>query len=310
MISDFERIKALIARAESEVLLCSPFIKEDVLALILQSAPENVPVRIITRWRPNEIAVGVSDLEVFNIANARPRTNIYLLDSIHAKLYLADDKCLIGSANLTAMALGLRMNSNIEILIDLPKSDSNVAVLLDRLLDSKQVTEQIYLSMKDKVAGISHYDLDEGKLEEGNPVDKENPVNSPNLWLPKCSMPSKLYSIYENSNVSDIIDDTRLDGLGDIECLRPPDQLSKPDFMKFIAGALVQFPSIMMIIDRIPSQLTDEDGMSIIREIAPDLDQDSIRKQWEIVRDWIIYFFNDKYEMSPHTFILHLKRAR
>ena len=65
MIIEGERVKALVAGARSRVVLCSPFIKAKVFAIILDAVPTGVPVRIVTRWRPDEIAAGLSDLEVF-----------------------------------------------------------------------------------------------------------------------------------------------------------------------------------------------------------------------------------------------------
>lgn len=95
MISDGERLKSLLEHAEERVLLCAPFIKAKVLQAILSVVSASVPVRIVTRWRASEIAAGVSDLEVFEVSNMRPNTELALLDDVHAKLYLADDKCLV-----------------------------------------------------------------------------------------------------------------------------------------------------------------------------------------------------------------------
>ena len=117
MISDGERLKVLLARANRQVLLCSPFIKAKVLDAVLSVVADAVPVRIVTRWRTSEIALGVSDLEVFEIANSRTNTELSLLNDLHAKIYVADDDCLVGSANLTASALGWSDPSNVELLV-------------------------------------------------------------------------------------------------------------------------------------------------------------------------------------------------
>ena len=106
MISDGERLKSFLGKAKIRVMLCAPFIKEKVLQTILEVVPEPVPVQIVTRWRAKEVAAGISDLEVFHIAKERSNTTLALLDDLHAKLYLADEQCLVGSANLTGRGLG------------------------------------------------------------------------------------------------------------------------------------------------------------------------------------------------------------
>ena len=133
MIVEGERIKALIESAKSEVLLCAPFIKERVFTTLLNVIPASVSVRVVTRWKAAEVATGLSDLAVFDVANERPRTEVCLLNALHAKLYMADDKCLVGSANLTAAALGWRPRSNLEVLVSAKRSDPDVSVLLQKL---------------------------------------------------------------------------------------------------------------------------------------------------------------------------------
>ena len=93
----------------------------------------SVFVRIVTRWRAREVAAGVSDLAVFEITNDRRNTALDLLDDLHAKLYLADNKGLIGSANLTAPALGWATRNNVEILMAVRRGDPDVERLLKTL---------------------------------------------------------------------------------------------------------------------------------------------------------------------------------
>ncbi len=52
-----------------------------------------------------------------------------LCDRVHAKLFRFDDVALVGSANLTAAALGWSANPNLELLIEVPARAPEVAVL-------------------------------------------------------------------------------------------------------------------------------------------------------------------------------------
>ena len=118
---------------------------------------------VVTRWRPAEIAAGLSDLEVFDIANERPRTEVRLSHSLHAKLYVADDRCLVGSANLTAAALGWRQDSNLEILIPAERNHPDIGFLLARLKAATLATFQIRTEVERLAAALESPALDEAK---------------------------------------------------------------------------------------------------------------------------------------------------
>jgi hypothetical protein len=68
----------LCRAARRDLLLVAPFIKVGALRRILDVVPQTIPVTCVTRWRPEEIAAGVSDLEVWPLLNDRPRSSMWL----------------------------------------------------------------------------------------------------------------------------------------------------------------------------------------------------------------------------------------
>ncbi len=167
------RIENLLGKAKSEVYLCSPFIKEKVLRRLFKKIPKSVPVVVVTRWRPDEVALGVSDLEVFDLAKKRPKTELRLLDELHAKLYIADDSCLVGSANLTDTALGWRTRANLEILIPARHTDKPVKALLTRLEQAQIATperredvEKRTADLKDSVRKLREFQAEQERLQQ------------------------------------------------------------------------------------------------------------------------------------------------
>ena len=216
MIADGERLKALLDHAEHRVLLCAPFIKADVLQTVLSVVSAPVSVRIFTRWRPYEVALGVSDLEVLDVVDKMPNAELRLLDDLHAKLYCADDQCLVGSANLTASALGWSERSNIELLIPAGSNDPDVALLLNRLEVSERATSKIRV----EIAAIVN-SLDVARLEDGQNMTDESDVRR-FAWLPRCAAPDKLYEIYQNVNSTVVVEGTKEEGLADLRDLHVP----------------------------------------------------------------------------------------
>lgn len=302
MIIDGERIRELVTGAKREVILCAPFIKAKVIGIILAAVPQAVPVRIVTRWRPAEVAAGLSDLEVFDIAKERPHTEVSLLHSLHAKLYLADNDCLVGSANLTAMALGWCENPNLEILLASQRSDPDVARLLERLETATPATFQIRSEIEKKAADIHAPVLDEAQEVLPDSVER---LSVP--WLPRCAAPERLFTVYQNRQTTVVVEGTRADAIADLDDLLPPQGLGREAFTAHISRSLYQFPSFRRILDNIPARLTDAQGAAIIAKLRPNQPQADLQKQWHIVREWIGEFFKDRFEVAPESYVVRLK---
>ena len=301
MIADGERLKSLLKKARSRVFLCAPFIKADVLKTILPIVPTNIPVQIYTRWRATEVAAGVSDLEVLEIANERPHTELRLLNNLHAKLYLVDDQCLVGSANLTASALGWSEHSNVELLIPAKPTDPDIDYFLRRL----EAAEIATVETRSQIEALANT-LKMTRLEEGEDMPDDNSGRQ-FAWLPRCAAPDKLYEIYANPKTTTVVTGTREDGLADITDLQIQPGLSEKDFKIRVRDTLLQIPTLAGIIDTVPQGLSDTDGIERIKEARPDLSEQDVRAQWRIVREWIGIFFEDQFEVAPESFVLRLR---
>ena len=116
-----DKLQTLCHKAERELLLVAPFIKFDTFKRLLERVDEQVSITCVTRWRPDEIARGVSDIEIWQVFQARENATLWLRNDLHAKYYRSDENCLIGSANITSSALGWIAHPNYELLIQVPK---------------------------------------------------------------------------------------------------------------------------------------------------------------------------------------------
>ncbi len=303
MVLDGERLKGLLQNAQHEVLLCTPFIKAKVLETVLSVVDASVFVRIFTRWRAAEIAAGVSDLAVFEIANERPRTELKLLDDIHAKLYMADNRGLVGSANLTATALGWTERSNVEILIPVQRTNAEVLYLLKRLESAAQATFTIRSAVAEEAVALTELKLDESldMVEESENKRKQE-------WLPRCAAPQKLYTMYVDTDTTAVVEGTRGDGLADLHDLNIPRGLTKGDFADEVREILCLMPVFKRIIDLVPKGLSDADGVRFVSETRPTLSGSEATLQWRIIRDWIEVFFANQFEVAPDSFVTRLRQ--
>ena len=301
MIADGERLKTLLQQANRRVILCAPFIKATVLRTVLSVLTEEVPVRIVTRWRAAEVAAGISDLEVLQIANERPNTELRLLDDLHAKLYVADDLCLVGSANLTATALGWSKRSNIELLISAKPTDSDIALLLERLEESEPATEEVRSEVQKRAATLNVTLFDEGLEVTGDAAARRL------AWLPRCAAPDKLYEIYQNSATTVVVEGTRDDGLADLRDLQVRNGLELREFNNAVRKTLLLMPAFARIIDEVPQGITDASGIGLVENARPDLAGQDAQVQWRFIRDWIQTFFGDEFEVAPESFVIRLR---
>ena len=90
----------LCRSSERELILVAPFVKRGVVERVLEVTSDKIALTLVTRWRPEEIAAGVSDLEVFELLEQSDTSKLRLHQQIHGKYYRSDDNALIGSANL------------------------------------------------------------------------------------------------------------------------------------------------------------------------------------------------------------------
>ena len=133
------RIRAFFENAGDDVAVIAPFIKVDALWSLLEVIPTDLHLRCVSRWLPRDIAAGVSDPEVLDVLEARGNFSLSLADRLHAVLYIADDRCLAGSANVTLAGFGEGgESSNIEVLVETTIDDPGIVATLEAIAQAER----------------------------------------------------------------------------------------------------------------------------------------------------------------------------
>jgi len=120
IVDPFVAITAAISAAKQRVVVVSAFAKHDACDALFSFIPsDGIPDRrLYLRWQKRDLLIGASDFSVYDAAK-KFGFNVYLQLTLHAKVYVADARMFVGSANLTASGLGLRAaDSNFEIVVD------------------------------------------------------------------------------------------------------------------------------------------------------------------------------------------------
>lgn len=129
-----ESVTSLLSDAKHEVCIVSAFIRGDTLNFLLSNVKEKVSVVVYARWRISDIASGASDISVIDVAE-KHNAKFMVHNDLHAKIYISDDKALVGSANATDGGLGRRSgkNNNLEILVNCDAHCDEIRSVLDEL---------------------------------------------------------------------------------------------------------------------------------------------------------------------------------
>lgn len=120
----------MIASSQSEISLCAPFVKTDIVSKVLQIKNKNVTISLITNSNLGAFASGGSDINAIKSLLSHG-FNVYNYQNLHAKIYIFDnEKAIITSANLTYGGLvcnyeyGILIKDNIDTLHSM-KNDYN-----------------------------------------------------------------------------------------------------------------------------------------------------------------------------------------
>jgi hypothetical protein len=295
-----EELLDLCKLAQTDLVLASPFIKVGALGRILEAVVPEVTITCVTRWRPEEVAAGVTDLEVFDVLSQRAGSRILLRSDLHAKYYRADRRVLVGSANLTAVALGWREPSNFELLVSWDVGESTWSAMEVRMLEGTvPATSSLQALVAEAAATIR-----EVVPPDGLEASDEAYAASPGLatprenWIPRLRHPDLLFAIYQ-AEFGTITEQGRVDGTSDLAILSPAQGLSKAAFEKTIGATLLQLPTISAIDQFVAEAKRFGEVRAFLRERlgAPDHRVDPA-EAWQTIIRWLLHFLPDRYELA------------
>ena len=298
------QLTALCAQGSTEVILCAPFIKVGALERVLGSVPAGVTLKCVTRWRPDEIAWGVSDLEVWPLLRERGESSLWLCSSLHAKYYRVDTSCLIGSANITATALGWAVQSNLELLASMPLDHPSVAGFESRLFaSSTEVDNSIYDQMCGVVEIISaQFQQSYCQFETmEQTVASEHPdiasYRDP-CWLPTLRNPEELFLAY-SGHIARLSSASQEAACSDLATLAVPSGLPKEAFEAYVAALLLQQP-VIRVVDALAAA---PQRFGAVRDaIAAAMPKDRVGfdadRAWQTLMRWLRHFLPNRYGLS------------
>ena len=298
------KLLAFCSTAAHELVLIAPFIKVSVFTKLLSVVSPKVHVTCVTRWRPEEVAGGVTDLEVFDEAQSRDNTCLLLLPQLHAKYFRADERCLVGSANLTGRALGWRFPSNVELLIEQTYAIPQLVYFEKRIIENAfPATEE-----HKHLVGIAASRIETNHNLVVTPGD---PSVSPSdttvliassvsdsaveqLWLPSLRQPQDLYLAY-SGRIDQLSSASRIAAAKDLAAIDQVAGLDRASFEAAVGAVILQMP----MISTIDQALVKPQRFGALRDlIAAKLGASSTESSsmWQTTMRWLMFFLPHRYE--------------
>nr|WP_046773354.1 phospholipase D family protein [Streptomyces caniscabiei] len=266
-----------MADAHGRVTLVAPFIKREVLASALSALPATVDdIECITRWVPEEVAAGVSDPEIIELAEEDKRLRIALCPTLHAKLYLTGERCLIGSANLTGKATGRAANANIEILVEAPSAHPEIVRVLAEI-EARAVEATPHMAALVR----SQAEL----LKEHRPTASDQPREAQQGWYPVTRRPDALYPYY--CGRAQFGRSVKAAIVRDLALLGVPAGLSEAEFSDLIESRLREIPALQALVAG--ARLSNVELQQALQE-ETGLTDEQARRTTETIAAWLRHF--------------------
>lgn len=305
-----ERLVSAFAQAETGITMIAPFISRPAFDQLIGIIQPSVPVEVITRWLPSEIARGVSDPSILEFASVREQFTVRLLSALHAKIYIVDGRvAFLGSANLTNAGLGLKQPCNIEILAELDPIPTMLLALALRLRREAVLATQEMRDAVEKAASLQRQALSDLAVDAQAFQHEQLSEFSDKLWVPTCRFPNRLYAAYQS--LESLPAATRDAALEDLSWISCPDNLSRGAFDAFIRDWLLRRP-VVQELDRLlrrPKRFGELSAWLKRRmpERCPNIS--SAKRCLQSLIRWLLFFAGDKYRLTERRYTEVLSRV-
>ena len=261
-------------------MVVAPFIKVNTFRSLIAAVPEECHIECVTRWLPREVAAGISDPEVYEVLSSRGNGSVFLVDNLHAKLYIANEECLVGSSNVTQRGLGEGADSNIEVLVRTTTSDPGVRATLAAIRGVRRVaTGEMVDSVKRLAGSLSVWT--ESKGAEG--LDPR--------WVPRSLRPREAYRMYSRPTTGFVraADQVLLADVAGADC-QPG--LRRTEFEQGIRGSLSRIPIIQEFLEQGEGMLRCVDAYEYLGRHASQ--EYSVETLWRALVAWTTHFLPDQ----------------
>ena len=260
----------------SEIVIAAPYIKIDALKRLLTLVPTDAPIACVTRWNPNDVRAGASDVECRPLILERGGA-FRLHPNLHAKYYRCDTNVLVGSANLTARGMGYSGIGNLEILCEPSAAFDAAAFEAQLLAESREISDEEFADWIALQTILSDVSPDSSAIAE----------DSISQWHPSTRDPEHVWLLYRDLPEHITSDDELRLAQSDLDSLHAPRGLDRVQFDAWVRVHLYASAFAASIVGRV-----DMEDSVMWQQIADtwDVSIGEAARRLETVRNWYATF--------------------
>ena len=282
------RIRELFSTAKKSVAIIAPFIKIGALCSLTEAVEPDIHLRCVTRWLPEEVAEGVTDPAIIYELQKRGNYRLTIADNLHAKIYIADNRCLAGSVNTTNKGFG----DNIEVLLESSINEPDIKNTLSKIDETEKIAT---IEMAEKIMMLA------------TSLPQQYLLDVTKVWFPLSNKPDSAFKFYSNKPKGYLSEPERL-LIADLERANIPLGLSESEFRFEICSLLTEIPLVDALLDVTNDiTLTRTDAHPQLRLLENE--EFSVNDLWRSLVSWVVYFFPDQV-MRQEISEVALRRAR
>lgn len=293
-----DHLLTVLCDAQRTVRIAAPFIKAHALERALKAIPDDVDVTCIARMRPEDVASGVCDLEVFDLIMQRKGATFLIHPHLHAKFFAADTSCLVGSPNLSQTALGWRTPSNVELLVELSTSEHGLDEWWNELLEqSIEATTNMRDAIGDEAARLRSLETPIPRSETDQEIVRDEVI-----WVPECPRWTGLWEVYSGDE-EQLPTNALASARSDLAALGLPPGLDQIGFEKAIQTSFRK-TQIFQQLDELSQQgLSDLAGYKVLIEdfgVSPG----DVERRWQLPKNWLSSLYPNEFRVEASQEVL------
>lgn len=302
-----ERINA----GDEIILILVPFAKLAALQQLHWVHSSKVQLKVICRWRPEDILSGASDVEVFTYLK-ESGCQLFINPDIHLKLYVfASNAAFNTSGNLTLRGLGYSESANIEVGNMVALAPEDWTKVYEIINTSRQVDDALYQRFKEFAEQRAPLGAPLQPPPDLLPPTKSYTISS----LPATESPQRLADFYFDPSPGKFTPEEIRRAAHDLATFGVPSGLNQSDFDRHLREKFCKTPFVVAFVELLKSAHSLRFGAvnDWIHQKCEDVPLPyrwGLKENTRIFYDWLTHFIPDiTWDRPRHSQIIYWRKT-
>ncbi len=196
--------------------------------------------------------------------------------------------------NLTGRALGWRLPTNLELLVELDMGRHELQKWERSLMSScVSVTAELRDLIAHQAADLA------AQRPKTTSIDVEHDDDPGFRWIPLCPSPERLFKVYAGElDEAKMVRSAFEFAQRDLRTLGPPKGYSEEQFLEYVADRLQQLEVVQKVVSASSSGVSDSQAAELIADYIDVSSMIGPTDAWRILKQWMMHFFPEQYRIE------------